>query len=219
MNTLIIDKEMMLENYSGNIKITKDVKLLIKGTCKIYEIIDDDGYDLDITINDNANLEYNRFCLAKNSSKVSINQCDGSVLKYNESILGLSDYKLKLDVYINGSQINSDTNINVLAKKGSKVEVAANGIIVKGTKENVINEALKGFNVNNGQTLFYPNLIVDSYHVSASHNATIKNVDKNEIFYLQSKGLKKETALKLLEESFLLNIFSNDFRDVIRKYL
>lgn len=48
-----------------------------------------------------------------------------------------------------------------------------------------------------------PELEILTDDVKCSHAASISSLDKNQLFYLQSRGLKTKQAEKLLVESFL----------------
>lgn len=55
----------------------------------------------------------------------------------------------------------------------------------------------------NSHAVSIPKLEIDSQDISCKHGASIKSLDKNELFYLQSRGLEKKDAEKILIESFL----------------
>jgi len=48
-----------------------------------------------------------------------------------------------------------------------------------------------------------PSLEIEENEVKAGHAATITQVDKNQIYYLMSRGLTKEESENMLIESFL----------------
>lgn len=48
-----------------------------------------------------------------------------------------------------------------------------------------------------------PILLIDEYDVIAGHAASIGRVDPDQLYYLMSRGIKKETAEKLIVEGFL----------------
>ena len=54
-----------------------------------------------------------------------------------------------------------------------------------------------------------PNLEILADDVKASHGATVGQLDENELFYLQSRGLPKKEAHKLLVQAFAETIFKN----------
>ena len=64
-------------------------------------------------------------------------------------------------------------------------------------------EELKGLELENQTITFLPDLIVNSNDVVASHNATIKCINEEELFYLKSKGLDEWTSKELIKNGFL----------------
>ena len=75
---------------------------------------------------------------------------------------------------------------------------------------NEIIENLKGL-CENGSIIIKPILKIDTNEVSASHFVTIGPLDEKLILYLESKGINKENAKKILKKSFIYNIFNDDF--------
>ena len=51
----------------------------------------------------------------------------------------------------------------------------------------------------------YPNLYIDEFDASAHHAASIGKFNKDEIFYLLTKGIDYESAVNLLIKGFLEN--------------
>lgn len=68
-----------------------------------------------------------------------------------------------------------------------------------------------------------PSLEIESNDVKASHAATIGHVDEDMLFYIQSRGLEKQTATNLLIQGFLLKdlpqINDEKIRETITKAL
>ncbi|WP_010631384.1 Fe-S cluster assembly protein SufD [Sporolactobacillus vineae] len=48
-----------------------------------------------------------------------------------------------------------------------------------------------------------PILLIDEYDVIAGHAASVGRVDQDQLYYLMSRGIRKETAEKLIVEGFL----------------
>ncbi len=60
-----------------------------------------------------------------------------------------------------------------------------------------------------------PNLEIDNGNVRCSHGASIGNIDKEKLFYLMSRGLDKEAAVKLIVEGFFDSLLAKaDVRNV-----
>lgn len=57
--------------------------------------------------------------------------------------------------------------------------------------------------MSKNNSVIKPNLFIDEYDVDAVHSATIGKFNKNEIFYLMTKGITKEESINLLIKGFL----------------
>ena len=66
-----------------------------------------------------------------------------------------------------------------------------------------------------------PNLEIFADDVKASHGATVTNLSSEELFYLQTRGIRPESAAKYLTSGFLDAIIreipNKDFMEIIRK--
>ena len=64
----------------------------------------------------------------------------------------------------------------------------------------------------NAEVCPIPNLEIDNYDVKCSHAATTTNIDEEKIFYLMSRGLSEEQAIKSVTKGFF-----NKFLDIIKE--
>ena len=55
-------------------------------------------------------------------------------------------------------------------------------------------------------------MFIDSNDVIANHNSTIGNIDKDYLFYLNSKGIDNETATKLIVDGFLKSVLKENIK-------
>ena len=63
-----------------------------------------------------------------------------------------------------------------------------------------------------------PELEIFEDEVSCSHGASFGEIDKNLIFYMQSRGICKTEAIKLIITAFINDIISDDKR-LLEAYL
>jgi Fe-S cluster assembly protein SufB len=49
----------------------------------------------------------------------------------------------------------------------------------------------------------YPTVYVDQSHADVTHEASIKKIDEEKLFYLTSRGLTENEAMKLIVSGFL----------------
>jgi len=63
-----------------------------------------------------------------------------------------------------------------------------------------------------------PILEINNDNVKCTHGSTIADLDKNQIFYLQSRGISLETSYKMLVNSFIRDVIDS-FPDFSKKIL
>lgn len=80
--------------------------------------------------------------------------------------------------------------------------------IVKGAKQTFVREDNRFMTLGDRATVFTdPTLLIDEYDIKASHAATVGQLDENTLFYLQSRGLTKDQAKRLITIGFLAPLF------------
>jgi Fe-S cluster assembly protein SufD len=64
-----------------------------------------------------------------------------------------------------------------------------------------------------------PSLEIDANDVRASHGATVGRVDEEDIFYLQSRGIPRSTAERMIVEGFFSGVFDRMSQERVREKL
>ncbi len=64
-----------------------------------------------------------------------------------------------------------------------------------------------------------PSLIIDANDVRASHGATVGHLDEEHVFYLQSRGISRALAVRLVTESFFASVLERIEQEHIRRKL
>ncbi|MCS7261380.1 MAG: Fe-S cluster assembly protein SufD [Anaerolineae bacterium] len=64
-----------------------------------------------------------------------------------------------------------------------------------------------------------PSLIIDANDVRASHGATVGHLDEEHIFYLQSRGIPRALAVRLVTEGFFASVLERIEHEHIRRRL
>ena len=107
----------------------------------------------------------------------------------------------------------------VLLKQGDYY-IKANGKIIKGASKS------KSFQVSRVLTLgdkekakIVPLLLIDENDVEASHAMSIGQLDENQLYYMQSRGLTKNDALRLIAIGYLSPITSIIDDEKLKSYL
>ena len=64
-----------------------------------------------------------------------------------------------------------------------------------------------------------PTLEINANDVKASHGATVGNLDKDEIFYMMSRGLTKSAAEKLIINGFFAPVLKSIDSEILREHI
>ncbi len=209
MNKIIVDqKNLILQDEEVLIeKIQENVNLKIKGNvkCGIKAL---SNTELTIYLEENSNLLIEFLTeLEEDENKIIIYSANHSKLDFHFSCTYKGKNKLLIESYITSSHTETEIKIRSVEEEGT-LEILATGIIEKDTKDNCYLEDIKSLTNNNKSIKIMPDLIVKANTIIANHNATISSVDEKELFYLESKGLKKESATTLIKKGFLEGILT-----------
>ena len=134
---------------------------------------------------------------------------NNSYLVINYSGFVKKDTIINIDSEILGSNNTCLINFRALASLNHG-EVFVKVHVLENTFNNRVREDLKGL-LENGTLNLMPILEVDTSEVKADHFATIGHYPLEELFYLETKGISYNDAIKLLKKSFLFNLFAEDF--------
>ena len=211
--------------------ITK-LHLTIKKDCEIlFNIKRDDDLKLDLVIDvlDNACVLFNMINIVNKAkikttinlgknSKISfdkVNNCisakEGIIFNLNDE-LASCDYNFKsvskntetYDIVINHQASNTVSNIknNIINYTGN-VLVQVSTYIDKYFKNVYADQKNTIINLTTKKCEIKPNMYIDSFDSVANHSAYIGKFDKNNLFYLMSRGLTEKESYNLLIKGFL----------------
>ncbi|HHW69516.1 MAG TPA: hypothetical protein GX747_04185 [Tenericutes bacterium] len=160
----------------------------------------------------------------------SINESDVVLLNGENSTINMfiktiskNTEKYDIRVYHNASFTKSSIkNHGVVIQDGS-ITINVSSFVPKKIINCEINQDNRIINFTNNKCIINPNLFIDENDVIANHSAHIGTFTNDELFYLQSRGIDKYTAEKILTNGFLVSDFDNipifqNLTEVIEKY-
>ena len=186
----------------------------------IFKIIDSDTF-FDITNNSNLTLYITNknVCLSfkvnKNISscvnifnvdsdiKINIDVLDNGNINFVNSVINNRDLDIVLDINHSKDSTSDIVNHGLNINDGN-MKFIINGVVKKGMTNTKLIQDNKIINLNDGVSLIEPNLLIDEFDTNANHSAYISKYSKEEIFYLQSRGISQKEGFRLLTKSFLL---------------
>lgn len=210
MNKIVINKEKNIDIKDNAIELNINVEELtinIEGKVLINEIrkISHEKLNLNINLSEGSSLTYNRFMINKDTNiNIVTNQKSKSTLIFNYSILSKESSNINFISNINGNDNFTQINIKGVTEDKGKLNI----ISTANTKEKITNnnllENIKILLLNDEESTIVPNLLISSNEIEVNHAATISGIDQNYLFYLNGKGIKKETAEKLIKKGYLI---------------
>lgn len=205
MNKLLVKEGILSINNSLNdldIK-TNTLTLEISGNVCINDINNNTDLDLKIIMSDGSHLLYNRYNESINKFNLNIEITSNAYVEFNYSLKTLIASDISLNANIAGNNNISHINFHGITDQNGVIKNIATSKVDEATKDNEVLENLRIVTLNDAENMIVPNLLVRSDSVNAIHNTTISTVDKDYLFYLNSKGINKKDATKLIVDGFL----------------
>lgn len=202
MNKLLLDRDFNLSDCEYLIEYNQDLKLNIKGNVTLNEYSFTNP-KLELNLDNNSSLSFDKVNIVNKDTSIIINIKDNTSVNLNFLIINKGHNKIQITTNLQGN--NSKCNVKVRAinqDSESNADIICDGIIYEKTSDNELIEDLKGLILHNDTIKISPNMLVKTNEVIANHLVTISSFNKDELFYLESKGLSRKKAEILLTESF-----------------
>ena len=137
------------------------------------------------------------------SGSIDILAESGASLSFQLGVMARGKNNLSITTTLCKNNSNATVRVRVVGKKKSYTILKTTGILPKNTKNNTFLEEVKYLMEDTAYIECFPELLVSSDDVVANHNNTIGQIDKEEMFYLLSKGISEKKAIDFIHESFL----------------
>lgn len=180
------------------------LELLMKKEGQVVDLIQD------IKVNKDAQLNLAYWEIDETSSKVKTN-IDLLASGANAYVLNVCIAQAKKDYFLEIKHHAPYTKAKMdnfaLIKDNGKYYMEAIGNIVKGAYASESHQSTRVLTLtSNHHTNVLPVLLIDENDVKASHASTLGQPDENQLYYLQTRGLKRDDALSLLTIGYLMPI-------------
>ena len=231
MNKILVSRDKIISNNDNILVVGNNIKLFNDGIYSL-EYEDIDNIELCIEIDNSAKvvlfessfldsiivnnryvindgeLRINKFYNNKNvSEKINIDLCSmGSKIDYRFSNIctGVENYIIN----INHNNKNTISNINnkSIAMDGSKLDFVINSIVKKEYNGSILDQNTRIVTIGDSDSKISPNMFIDCDDIEARHGSIVGTFKDDMVFYLMSRGINYNDAIKLLIKGYL---FSN----------
>ena len=187
----------VLENVNLNLNIRTKGK---KGKVQYRYNIEENGF-----------VNVFKFQNIRSIKEMIIAKLNGINARIDYNFKTISNNKETYDYHIFHDAKNTISNIknNGVCTKDGLIIYQVSSFVPKDITGCIVNQNNRIVNLNNNKSEILPNLYIDCNDVEASHSALIGKFSDEEMFYLQSRGIDYNNALKLLISGFLTSDINN----------
>lgn len=207
------------ENLVLELELTNQTKLNIS-----IELLEDVNSNIDIIttgvngkiqykyiLNKNSNLNVTKFQNISSIKEMIIAELngDGANITYNFKTISYDKETYDYSIFHNAKNTTSNIKNNGVCIDSGIIIYQISSYVPKNITGCSVSQNSRIINLTNNKSKILPNLYIDCNDTSASHSALIGKFDASEMFYIQSRGIKLEDALKLLITGFLTSDILN----------
>lgn len=165
-----------------------------------------DSKDHNVVLDLNASCKVKVYHFVVNSEcEVCINlNAEKAEIEYYYYMINYHDHHYQIKVNHHRNYTVSHIYNHGVNVKDHRLQFSVNGIVPKSVVHCVCNQENQIINIGNGKSTICPNLFIDCYDVISNHSAYIGRFKLEKLFYLESRGLTRKKAYRLLLKGFLI---------------
>lgn len=207
MNKIIMNEVIEGINFD---KLESNIINIKKGESLVLYLNASYFRNVEFNLDEDAYLEINKiYDLADIWEEVTINlNGENSKVLYNFSTLAHTNQTFIININHNNKNTISNVYNHGVVINDSRLYFEVNSVVKKGYTNSMLNQESRIITMGDNYSEIKPNLLIDEYDVNARHAAIIGKFNKEDIFYLMSKGIPYEKANELL----IIGFFKNNIR-------
>lgn len=190
------------ESYWNEIHIESDIYVSL--------FVKDIENDITISLWENSKVDLYAFFSTNSPKNISIYQKDNTSKLHVKGLFISNTNNLisNISSHITGDNIISQIHIISIVKE-SHIGIDSSIHIAKDSKKIEASLDLENIFIGNKGTLSsLPNLFIDSNDVVVSHSSKTHRIEKDKLFYLESRWLDIQASIKLMTESYFKKTFT-----------
>ncbi|MBN1991123.1 MAG: Fe-S cluster assembly protein SufD [Anaerolineae bacterium] len=147
---------------------------------------------------------------------------DGSTMEFNGVYFMEGKQHLDLDCLIHHFGLATTGDLLLHGALKDKSRSVFTGLIKIEPSGQQTNSYLKNENLlldRSARSDSIPSLEIDANDVRASHGATVSKIEEEYVFYLMSRGIPRNTAVRMVVEGFFYKVFDRMYNERVRQKL
>lgn len=246
MNKIVVGNHIVLDSISSDIKIDNNkiiinksghyfieyntlstsIEIVISSGINIYLYVYGSSTDMNnkvvYNIGDHSSAIISKFYFAKEvKENIIINLGYDSKINYYFS--SITNYQNEYTMSIYHKKANSKSNIvnHILCNKKGKANLTIDSYAYKGAIESFLNQDTKIINIGDNGSVVKPNMYIDEEDITAKHSSSMGYFNEEDMFYLMTRGIDYNDAIKLLSKGFIVsNLYINkEFKEIINNII
>ncbi len=231
-SNLIINQDYHYDSVKSQLILKNEQKihLIIKDSNVVVEILQGhkieifkEFYNCQITFNIYGDLHVNALIIpqvvSKNDIIFNLLSFQSHLNVYDSTLVNLK-HRYDETVVINHCHQStfSDYRFYGIAKDDSFLGIKVTSVIKEQMARSEAHQKIFIIISDRAKTSAHPNLVIDNYDVKASHANSIGRISQDQLYYLNSRGINKSDAAKLIIMGYfnpVLNTFDDDVRTKI----
>ena len=234
MNKIFVSRDKIISD-SGNVLINgNDIRLLASDTYILeYENISDinlcisikDKIDVllfessfldDINVNNKYVIDTGSLCVNKfynNNSvveNIDIDLFNEGKIDYKFSNICRNNEKYVININHKGVSTVSNINNKSIAMDNAKLDFVINSIVGKEYEKSILDQNTRIVTLGECDAKISPNMYIDCDDIEARHGSVVGTFKDEMVFYLMSRGIEYNDAIKLLVKGYLFSNIDTD---------
>ena len=232
IDSIIVNKNKIKKVNRDNVFISGNTIKFISNCEYVLDIVLSDNIDLDIIVEDNVCVKLFIFCkgcsiknkilyklgnssnliLFKFYNNMRVDSYEEIVLSgkyskisYNFSLISSVEDNYKIKIFHNNNYVSSCISNRCIGLDNSVVRFDIDSILDKGNVGCVMDQDTKVMCMGDVVADIKPNMYIEEDDVEARHGSVIGKFSDDVKFYLMSRGILEEEAIKLLVKGFLMS--------------
>ncbi len=193
--TIVLQLDHVHRSFTFTIEEASSLSLKI--------LSNDSDYQLSYFLAPGCNLKVDHFS-KEDEVKVELHLGESATTHYFFRTMAKAKHTFHERILHEGSHSESDCQNHGVNLKDEALTFIVDGVVPKNSIDCICNQDNKIIERGCGKSTILPNLLIDEYQVEANHAAYIGMFDDESLFYLATRGISKEKALKLLLAGFFL---------------
>ena len=207
-----------------------DINICISVANQVKAIIFESSFLKDIKVNNkyivsNGELKINKFYNNDSvSEKIDIELYNEGKIDYKFSNICKKNESYVININHLGVGTVSSINNKSIAMDKSKIDFVINSIVGKEYEKSILDQNTRIVTLGDSDAKISPNMFIDCDDIEARHGSVIGTFKDELVFYLMSRGISYNEAIKLLIKGYLFSNIDADsslkekIRDIIDMY-